>query len=380
MADSVPVPSPHVTAAPALDIREVELPPSAVEGGAAAVVPSTDFSECHAMRVAQELAVWGNLDRCPTLQEALEFWRGNEYEERHLYLAWLGRDAVGLCSVTLPLRENTYTAGVEVLVSAAHRRQGLGRTLLEHAEAVARERGRTSLDGYHEVPLEAAAGKALLPAKSGAGGLPLDDPAVAFAAAHGYELEQVERSSRLELPVAEDLLRRLEDEAWARTADYAITGWDDSCPGELISNYAALKATMSTDVPVAGLDWEAEDWDAARVRKEETTLARSGVQSTVTAAVHRPTRELVAYTVLNWRPGVPESIAQQDTLVTSAHRGHRLGMLTKVANLRRAHNRWPSARSVLTWNANENQHMLAINIALGFKPAGYEGEWQKRLG
>jgi hypothetical protein len=24
--------------------------------------------------------------------------------------------------------------------------------------------------------------------------------------------------------------------------------------------------------------------------------------------------------------------------------------------------------------------MLAINIALGFTPAGYEGEWQKRLG
>jgi hypothetical protein len=77
---------------------------------------------------------------------------------------------------------------------------------------------------------------------------------------------------------------------------------------------------------------------------------------------------------------VPESIVQQDTLVTSEHRGRRLGMLTKVANLRRAQSRWPSARSVLTWNANENQHMLAINIALGFKPAGYEGEWQKRLG
>ncbi len=109
-------------------------------------------------------------------------------------------------------------------------------------------------------------------------------------------------------------------------------------------------------------------------------MARSGVQSAVTAAAHRPTGELVAYTVLNWRPGVPESIAQQDTLVSSAHRGHRLSMLTKVANLRRAHSRWPSARSVLTWNANENQHMLAINIALGIKPAGYEGEWQKRLG
>jgi hypothetical protein len=28
----------------------------------------------------------------------------------------------------------------------------------------------------------------------------------------------------------------------------------------------------------------------------------------------------------------------------------------------------------------ENGHMLAINTLLGFKPAGYEGEWQKRLG
>jgi hypothetical protein len=88
----------------------------------------------------------------------------------------------------------------------------------------------------------------------------------------------------------------------------------------------------------------------------------------------------VAYTVLNWRAGVPDSIAQQDTLVQSEHRGRRLGLLIKVANLRRAQTRWPAARSVLTWNANENQHMLAINIALGFKPAGFEGEWQKRLG
>lgn len=109
-------------------------------------------------------------------------------------------------------------------------------------------------------------------------------------------------------------------------------------------------------------------------------MARGGVQSAVTAALHSATGELVAYTVLNWRPGVPASIAQQDTLVTAKHRGRRLGTLIKVANLRRAQGRWPSARSVLTWNASENQHMLAINIALGFRPAGYEGEWQKRLG
>lgn len=55
-------------------------------------------------------------------------------------------------------------------------------------------------------------------------------------------------------------------------------------------------------------------------------------------------------------------------------------MLINVASLRCARDRWPPARSVQTWNASENQHMLAIDIALGFKPAGYEGEWQKQLG
>ena len=137
---------------------------------------------------------------------------------------------------------------------------------------------------------------------------------------------------------------------------------------------------MSTDAPTAGMDWEREDWDAARVREDESTLVRGGVQSSVAAALHRHTGELVAYTVLTWRPEVPGSLIQQDTLVAGEHRGHRLGMLVKAANLRRAQERWPSARSVLTWNASENQHMLAINTALGFRPAGYEGEWQKRLG
>jgi GNAT superfamily N-acetyltransferase len=285
-----------------------------------------------------------------------------------------------MCSVELPLRENTHTAGIDVLIAPVHRRRGLGRMLLLHAESIARERGRTSLYGYHEVPLAAADGPPLLPAKSGAGGLPVTEPAVAFAADSGYELEQVERSSRLDLPVAPELLGRLESEAAAGAGGYIITGWDDTCPEDLVQAYALLKARMSTDVPIAGMDWEGEDWDAARVREEEQTMARGGVQSAVTAALHSATGELVAYTVLNWRPGVPASIAQQDTLVTAKHRGRRLGTLIKVANLRRAQGRWPSARSVLTWNASENQHMLAINIALGFRPAGYEGEWQKRLG
>jgi GNAT superfamily N-acetyltransferase len=333
------------------------------------------------MQEAHAMAVWGSLERCPTLAEALEYWHGNRYEERQLFLARAGLEAVGLCSVTLPLRENRATAGIDILVDPRWRRRGVGRALLDQAEAVARKHGRSSLDGFHELPLDAfPPGTRMVAAKSGAGALPADDPATAFAVAHGYELEQVERSSRLTLPVPGQLLERLEADAWRHAGDYVLTAWDAHCPDGLLAGYAALRVRMSTDAPTAGMDWEREDWDAGRVRGDEQERVRGGVESSVAAALHRATGELAAYTVLTWRAQVPESVIQQDTLVAAEHRGHRLGMLVKTANLRRVSEKWPAARSVLTWNASENQHMLAINTALGFKPAGYEGEWQKRLG
>jgi GNAT superfamily N-acetyltransferase len=369
MPQPVPLPSHGSTA---LDIRAVELPAVGIPAGLLA---------CHALLEHHAMSLWGNLDRCPTLAEAAEYWRGSSYEERHLHLAVSGATPAGLCSVTFPLRDNTHTAGIEVLVHPDHRRRGIGSTLLAYVERAAGLRGRTSLDAWNEVPLElVGAGAPMIAAKSGAGALPLEEPGTAFAAASGYELEQVERSSRLALPVPPDRLDRLAAGAAVHAGGYSIITWDDHCPEELIGGYAALKSQMSTDAPTAGLDWGREDWDPARVRDEEATLVRSGVQAVVAAARHLATGRLAAYTALHWRPGVPGSITQQDTLVARAHRGHRLGMLVKVANLRRAQARWPSARSVLTWNASENQHMLSINIALGFRPAGYEGEWQKRLG
>jgi hypothetical protein len=69
---------------------------------------------------------------------------------------------------------------------------------------------------------------------------------------------------------------------------------------------------------------------------------------------------------------------QDDTLVAKAHRGNRLGMLVKILNLRRLEAERPSVERILTFNAAENEHMLAINVALGFRPAGHSGEWQRR--
>jgi GNAT superfamily N-acetyltransferase len=346
-----------------------------------------DLRACRALRDAHLLALWGNLDRASTLREDQEYWRGNGYEDRLQYLAGLDGVPVGTCSVVLPLKENTATAWIEVLVAAPYRRQGIGRRLLACAEEVAQERGRTVFDSYCEEPISHSKAMAdddggpggLLLAKSGSGGVPLNGASTRFALACGYELEQVERSSRLRLPVESGVLDRLEADARTYADGYRTVGWQGSCPDALVDAYAGLKSRMSTDVPTAGLEVEAEEWDAVRVRAEEQSWARGGVHSLVAAVQHTASGELIAYTLLSHRPERPHVLIQEDTLVTGPHRGHRLGMLAKIANIRLAGEVWPAARSVITWNASENRHMLAINISLGFKPAGFEGEWQKRL-
>ena len=88
--------------------------------------------------------------------------------------------------------------------------------------------------------------------------------------------------------------------------------------------------------------------------------------------------ELAAFSVLQFSDEKPWLAEQDDTLVVKDHRGKRLGMLVKISNLRRLARKHPSVERVLTFNAAENQHMLAINEALGFRPAGYDGEWQRR--
>ena len=50
----------------------------------------------------------------------------------------------------------------------------------------------------------------------------------------------------------------------------------------------------------------------------------------------------------------------------------------KHANQRALLEAVPTVRRVHTWNAAENDHMLAINAALGFREAGSQGGWQLR--
>ena len=73
------------------------------------------------------------------------------------------------------------------------------------------------------------------------------------------------------------------------------------------------------------------------------------------------------------------TVDQDDTIVLVEYRGHRLGMLLKAANLAQLERLRPGHPSIVTYNAEENRHMLAVNEALGFEPFVYEGAWRKDL-
>jgi GNAT superfamily N-acetyltransferase len=99
----------------------------------------------------------------------------------------------------------------------------------------------------------------------------------------------------------------------------------------------------------------------------------------VAVVEHVPTGTLVAFSEVRHPRARPAVVLQGDTLVLREHRGHGLGMLAKLAVLDALAVTRPDAERIHTWNAQENDHMLAINVALGFRQASVDAEWQRDL-
>lgn len=85
---------------------------------------------------------------------------------------------------------------------------------------------------------------------------------------------------------------------------------------------------------------------------------------------------LAGYTELKGSRQQPGRLDQRDTLVRPEHRGHRLGLALKLANLRALQSRTTAPATVHTWNAEANAPMIAVNDQLGFRPVEYQRVWQ----
>jgi GNAT superfamily N-acetyltransferase/RimJ/RimL family protein N-acetyltransferase len=265
-------------------------------------------------------------------------------------------DIAGCYLLMLPDKENLSMARVILRVAPGRRRAGIGTALLRHCVDRAVLAGRSRLTGE------------VWDGTSGA----------AFAQRIGASpgIADVQRTLYLTDEVRERL-PGLRQEAAGHAAGYSLLSWVGLTPEDRLEQVAAVREAMSDAPRDAGV--EASVWDAARIRRLELLAAENGITQHTVVARHDPTGELAAITQILTDPGAPGFAFQQVTAVAAAHRGHRLGLLVKVAMLDLLAETEPQVDRIATDNAGSNEHMIAINLKLGFEVSGVTRVWELDL-
>ena len=274
-------------------------------------------------------------------------------------------ETVGAGFMRTPLRDNLELAELDVHVDPDRQGSGIGSALLAHLESEARRRGRTVLTG-------------LVGWSWDAGPLGEGEAGPQFAYARGYELALTEVQRELALPVADVVLDRLARDAALAHSSYTLRSWVGPVPDDLVQGWAELTSSLTTEAPTGELDLEPEVVSVEAVREREEVLARQGRTKFNTVALSA-SGEVVAYSDLATTVHEPGRAYQWGTLVRRDHRGHRLGVAVKVANLRLLQRESPEVLRLTTYNAEVNSHMIGVNETLGFRPVAWLGDVQKRL-
>lgn len=294
----------------------------------------------------------------PESPASLRYWWTNSSGGQRQQ-AWLAADAAGPAGcylLELPERDNVGTGFLLLAVPPARRRRGIGSALLAHASGQARQAGRTLL-----------AGTALA-----------DSPGDAFAAAAGGQAGLIDGRRILAVePELPGRLARLRAQAESAAAGYTLLEWRGPVPAEHREGVAAVMSAMS-DAPRDDAI-EPDRWDAERVRQEGDGLARHGMQLFSAAARLTSSGELAALSQAVLDPAAPGWAFQAVTAVARQHRGHRLGLLVKTALYQRLLAADPSVSRFTTVNAEANEHMIAINEAMGYRAERSYHSWELAL-
>lgn len=255
-------------------------------------------------------------------------------------------------------RDNLELGQLLLWVDPGRRRRGYGSRLLAHLEAHAQARGRRILRVQTRV---------------GAG---LEGNRY-FAERHGYTLEMTEIERRLTFPVDLARVDRLAGEASAYHDGYEIRAVVGPAPAELRASYVDVRNLLVVEMPHGDLELEAGRETLADLDARDREQAEAGrTDVTAFALLHG---RVVAYAHAAVPGGDATHIDQYGTLVHPDHRGHRLGMAVKCAQLRLLAERFPDRAYIQTSNAEVNAHMVAINVALGFEVHQVWGEFEKRM-
>jgi GNAT superfamily N-acetyltransferase len=289
----------------------------------------------------------------------------NSTDHRFLLIRTDAGEAIGAAILQLPQRDNRHASWLELRVLQNHRRRGVGRALLDDVERLVRADGRSVINSITDVPVAQQH----------------SHPPDAFARSMGFVQSHAGHRRSLNLPIEPGRLEALRQEvAGVRGAsDYRMFTFLGQWPDAFIEDQCELERAMSTDQPLGDRQAEEEQWDAARVAEATAELTAQGMVSLSAAAQHAPSGRLVAYTRMVIAERRPTEAWQWATVVLHEHRGHRLGLAVKLANLDFLSSVLPTARHVITSNAAVNGPMIAVNDKLGFEIDAVGAFWQKTL-
>ena len=257
---------------------------------------------------------------------------------------------VGAARLELPRRDNLHLC--ELDLSPSHRRPGAG-------ASAGRWWRRSSASPASTGARRCSASPTSRPAQEGRSGNR------AAAQALGYDVVQQEVRRDIDLPLPAERVAELERTCRPHAADYAARDLARRQPGRAASTtWPSCTGRCRPTCPKDEMDWREEVWDAARRAAQRAAVAR-----TWTARGSAPARCTCRPAVLSpspaWAGRGPSRRGPTSGRRSSRgrHRGHRLGMLVKLAGLQELAARSPRTRFISTWNAQENAPMIAVNDA-----------------
>lgn len=287
-------------------------------------------------------------------EEPIEDWRA--------FAAYDADRLVGAAEFILPLLDNTDKAYLGVQVAPANRRRGIGSKLLSHVVELAEANGRTVLLGDSNVPLDQRE----------------THPYVRFAQKNGFSTASVEVERELKLPVSDEQLAAWGQEAAPYHAGYQIQTFVDDLPEHLVESFCYLSNQIALDAPTGDIDFEPEGMTPEAFRARQAKVKEQGRTMFETLAIDA-SGQAVAQSTLAVPADDPRTVSQWGTLVHRDHRGHRLGLAVKAANLDAVQRAFPHRQKVCTSNSEDNDHMVAINVKMGFEPIELLVEFQRKL-
>ena len=290
----------------------------------------------------------------------LTYSEGREDLKMVLLGAYEGDAMWGAGRINFTLYDNLHSAFADFHVHPDRQRRGIGRALVDAAHTVTRDNGRRVLMTEAFAPPDE------------------DSAGLLFARAMGFEKGLVDGMKVVDLPATEPTWDEIERECAPRHADYTIVTWLDRVPEEYVEDYCRLNEAFLEEAPSGEMEFEAERWDAERVRAREARNARTG-RHDISAGAVSPDGALIAITEVSYNEWAPRRGFQSGTLVASAHRGHRLGLSIKIANQRQLRALYPDCQVLLTGNADVNAAMNVVNDALGYREVERCVEMQKNI-